>query len=247
MAMIDVAAADRPITSRPRLRLLESFELTDVGAAVALPPSAQRVLVFVALHENCVQRQYVAGSLWLDFPEERAHANLRSALWRIHRTGVKLVSADGSRLRLNPDVEVDFREAEAVAHRVLDPAADLPDVRSDLLQADLLPDWYDDWLVFQRERYRQLRLHALETLCERLTRSGHIDAALQAGLAAVASEPLRETAHRTVVLAHLAEGNTCEAIRQFELCRRLLRDQLGVEPSERIQELVRPYVPVTAP
>lgn len=208
--------------------------------------SAQRVLVFVALHEHALQRQYVACSLWLDYPEDRAHANLRSALWRIHRTGLRLVRADAASIWLDDTVLVDLREAEALARRVIDPGTALDDLDGDLLHGDLLPDWYDDWLVFPRERYRQLRLHALESLCERLTQAGRLDAALQAGLGAVASEPLRETAHRAVIRAHLAEGNTVEAIRQFELCERLLREQLGVRPSERMVRLMRDVrAPVT--
>lgn len=239
MAMPGVAAAKGPTASRPQLRLLHSFQLVHAGNRVRLPLSAQRVLVFVALHGHALQRQYVAYSLWLDYPEERAHANLRSALWRIHRAGLRLVNADAASLWLDDSVIVDLREAEALARRVMDPAAAVDDLDEDLLYGDLLPDWYDDWLVFQRERYRQLRLHALEALCERLTQAGRLDAALQAGLAAVESEPMRETAHRAVIRAHLAEGNTCEAIRQFELCRRVLREQLGVEPSERLHRLMR--------
>src|SRR3954469_19580031 len=85
----------RPVTVRARLTLLRSFGLACDGCPVPLPPSAQRVLAFVALHERPVGRAYVAGSLWLDAPEERAHASLRSALWRIHRRGHRLVEAPG--------------------------------------------------------------------------------------------------------------------------------------------------------
>jgi DNA-binding SARP family transcriptional activator len=56
---------------------------------------------------------------------------------------------------------------------------------------------------------------------------------------AVAAEPLRESAHRTLVRLHLTAGNAVEASRQYELCRYLLRSQLGLEPSERMRELVR--------
>ena len=42
---------------------------------------------------------------------------------------------------------------------------------------ELLPDWYDDWVLLERERFRQLRLHALDALCDDLTRAGrHWDA-----------------------------------------------------------------------
>jgi DNA-binding SARP family transcriptional activator len=207
---------------------------------VLLPLSAQRLLAFVALHDRPVQRPYVAGSLWLDSPEQRAYANLRSALWRLHRCGLRLVESLGQRLALDPDVVVDLREAEVLAHRALDGStADVFDVEVSIFSSDLLPDWYDEWIVLERERYRQLRLRALDTLCERLTRAGRLDAALEVGLAAVAGEPLRESSHRALIRVHLADGNVAEAIRQYRLCRRLLREQLDLEPSDQMAELLR--------
>jgi DNA-binding SARP family transcriptional activator len=207
---------------------------------VLLPLSAQRLLAFVALHDRPVQRPYVAGSLWLDSPEQRAYANLRSALWRLHRCGLRLVESFGQRLALDPDVVVDLREAEVLAHRALDGStADVFDVEVSIFSSDLLPDWYDEWIVLERERYRQLRLRALDTLCERLTRAGRLDAALEVGLAAVAGEPLRESSHRALIRVHLADGNVAEAIRQYRLCRRLLREQLDLEPSDQMAELLR--------
>jgi DNA-binding SARP family transcriptional activator len=243
MAMLGIAAASGPTASRPYLRLLRSFGLVCADRDVSLPLSAQRILVFVALRPEALKRQHVACSLWLDYPEQRAHANLRSALWRIHRTGLRLVNADATTVQLDSAVVVDLREAEALAQQVLDPLVVVDNLDVGRLDGDLLPDWYDDWLVFDRERHRQLRLHALEALCERLTQAGRLDAAVQAGLAAVASEPLRETAHQAVIRAHLAEGNASEALRQFKLCQRLLRKHLGVEPSERTSGLLRDIQP----
>jgi DNA-binding SARP family transcriptional activator len=207
---------------------------------VPLPLSAQRLLAFVALHDRPLHRPYVAGSLWLDSPEERAYANLRSALWRLHRCGLPLVQSAGQRLSLDERVVVDLREAEALAHRALDGAGvEALDGGASALTRDLLPDWYDDWIVLERERYRQLRLRALDTLCERLAEAGRYDAALEAGLAAIAGEPLRESSHRAVVRVHLADGNVAEAIRQYRLCRRLLLEHLGLDPSDRMAELLR--------
>ena len=97
-------------------------------------------------------------------------------------------------------------------------------------------------MVLERERFRQLRLHALEALCRRLTQAGRFGAAVQAGLAAVAGEPLRESAHRTLIQAHLAEGNPGEAVRQYHLYRRLLAGEFAIEPSAAIRELVRPLL-----
>ena len=222
---------------RVRLRLLNAFEVVDGGVAVALPAGAQRLVAFVALHERPVQRDYVAGMLWLDSPDERAAANLRSMLWRIQRRTRGLIDAGPHGLRLADGVRVDLRDAERLAHRELDgvePGA----FDTSFFAADLLPDWYDDWVLLERERFRQLRLRALEALCERRTREGRLSEALDAGLLSLAAEPLRESAHRALVRVHLADGNAVEALRQYRLCRRLLAEQLGVEPTSQLRDLV---------
>ena len=218
------------------LRLLAGFGVEVAGEDVPLPGSAQRLVAFVALHERPVLRTYVAGTLWLDSPDARAAGSLRSALWRIHRHAPELVLADADALRLGPCVRVDLRDAETRARAELAGASS--GVPPKALTRDLLPDWYDDWVLLERERFRQLRLRALESMCTRLAAAGKPDEALEAGLLAIAGEPLRESAHRTLVELHLAEGNAAEALRQFWLCRKLLHDQLGVEPSPLMLELV---------
>ncbi len=226
-----------------RLRLLSSFELLRDGRPVELPMSAQRVVAFLALHNRPLLRSYVAGSLWLDTPEQRAHANLRSALWRLHRCSRGLVDAAGQRLRLSAAVEVDLRRVEALARRALSegcPGDVGPAI--DQLGDDLLPDWYEDWVLLEREQFRQLRLRALDVVCERLTREGRLGEALEVGLASLVGEPLRESAHRAVIRIHLADGNPGEAVRQYRLCRRLL-GELGVPPSPQLAELMRGVTP----
>src|SRR5205823_5033725 len=116
-------------------------------------------------------RVYVAGTLWMDSPEERASANLRSALWRLRRPRVVLVRATSTQLQLAPQVAVDIHSLASIAHDLINGQANASDSRLDpqFLSADLLPDWYDDWVHFDRERLRQLRLHALEALCRLFT------------------------------------------------------------------------------
>lgn len=235
-------ARSAPTASRDRasLSLLNAFELRCDGLPVSLPLSAQRLTAFVALHQHPLQRLYVAGTLWIHASDDRAGASLRSSLWRLNRSGHPVVEATSTHLRLAPDVDVDLRRALAVARRVIDRSADAADleVAEATLHGELLPDWYDDWLLFERERFRQLSLHALEALAERLIHDGELGRALEAALSAVRTEPLRESAHRVLVRVHLAEGNRNEALRQYELCRRLLRERLGVEPSSQLDELL---------
>jgi DNA-binding SARP family transcriptional activator len=93
-------------------------------------------------------------------------------------------------------------------------------------------------VLLERERLRQLRLHALDALAESLIRQGKPALALEAAWASVRAEPLRESAHRAVVSAHLGEGNVSEAVRHYRAFRRLLHEELGVEPSPRFARML---------
>lgn len=231
---------DNAAAGRVQVTLLDAFELSCDGTTVRLPLSVQRLVAFVAMHPRPVLRPYVAGSLWPDTLDDRASANLRSGLWRLHRTGLNVVEASDQHLRLQADVRVDLRAAEALARRALDDGCpDALDVDPWALAHDLLPDWYDDWVLIERERFRQFRLQALDALCERLIGAGRLRDALEAGLWSMAGEPLRESAHRALIRVHLADGNAAEAIRQYGFCRRLLRERLGIEPSDRMKDLIR--------
>jgi len=233
-----------PSGSLPRedvqLALLGSFSLCIDTQAVRLPMSAQRLVSFLALHDGSLLRQHVAGSLWGETTERHAAGSLRSALWRLGHPIRPLVEVADAHLRLSPTVAVDLRASEALAHRILDPSHELNDSDLDeaLLSEDLLPDWSEDWVLVKREYHAQLRMRALEALCRRLSEMGRPGHAVQAGLLAVSGEPLRESSRRTLIAAHLAEGNVAAALRQYDSFRALLRDELDLEPSSTMQALV---------
>jgi DNA-binding SARP family transcriptional activator len=230
------------------LSLLHGFELRCGGLPVAVPRGSQRVLAFLALHDRPVQRSYVAGNLWAESSEERAAANLRSALWRLNRGSRPLVEVVGTQLHVTPGLQIDIREAIAQARGLLSGGPMPIEVSFHEIpwDCDLLPDWYDDWVLVERERYRQLRLHALEALCEGLTQGRRFAAAVEAGVTAVGAEPLRESARRALISAHIAEGNLGEALRQYRDYVGLLRTELGVAPSAELQELIRRSIGMTA-
>ena len=231
-------------TAGVTLSLLGSFELTSAGGSVSLPVPAQRLLAFVALRDRPVLRTYAAEMLWRDSTEQRACGSLRSALWRLRRPGFELLEATSGRLRLEPRVVVDVRVLVGWARRVLRAPHEVgrePVGVSDLgdtIFGELLPDWYDDWVADERERLRELRVRALERVCERLTVLRSFDPAVEAGLAAVHAEPLRESAHRCLIGVYLAEGNKAEALREYCAYRDLLHDKLALEPSARMEELI---------
>jgi DNA-binding SARP family transcriptional activator len=223
-----------------RLSLLNGFELSIDGSPVDVALGSQRLLAFLALQERPVLRAHVAGCLWAGKSDERAAANLRAALWRLSEPGPPLVGSSAAHLSLSPEVSVDVREAIEGARRLLDSQGGVldGDFEEFLLSGDILPDWYEDWVSIERERLRQLRLHALEALCNRLIAAGRLAEAIDVALAAVAAEPLRESAHRLLIRAHLAEGNRAEAVRQFDAYQELLWTGLGVAPSGQLTALM---------
>lgn len=222
------------------IRLLGGFALTEGGATVEVAPGTRRLLAFLAVHERRVSRSLVAGRLWPEAGEEEGLARLRSALWRLRQSSGAVVDVAGGGLRLAASTTVDVREMLAQVARLLDSTCPLVPADEDpsKLCCELLPEWWDDWVLVQRERLRQLRLHALESLAARLARERRFARALDVALAAVDAEPLRETPHRSVIQIHLAEGNRSEALRAYETYRAVLCAELGVQPSPRMEALV---------
>ncbi|MGD9749794.1 MAG: BTAD domain-containing putative transcriptional regulator [Acidimicrobiia bacterium] len=230
----------------PSIRLLGGFEVVTSGIALVLPQSSQRLLVYLALAGRAQNRAVIAGSLWPDKSDERAAANLRSALWRLthydSRTvappheGVVLVDARGSMLSLAAPVEVDFRELERAGWALVRGEQDLDGIdpwRPSLYQ-ELLPGWYDDWVLVERERLAQLRLHFLEALARNLRGVQRAAEALDVALRLVAADPLRERSRIVLVETYLAEGNRAAAVRQVEQYDALCRATFGCGPTSAL-------------
>jgi DNA-binding SARP family transcriptional activator len=213
----------------------------------ALPHGVQRLLAYLGLSGRPA-RSAVAGELWPGVPQGRADRNLRSALWRLQKAVPGVVESCGGALALTDAVGVDVRELDEWARRVLHPGTAVEElaVPESAWRGELLPGWYDEWVLLERERLRQLRVYALETLVDELARAGRFALAVQAAYAAVRAEPLRESAHRTLMRVHLAEGNAAEAIRAYECYRDLLADELGLTPSPRMRRLLDDLAGATA-
>ena len=238
------------VNARARVTLLDGFGVQLGGAngrlgAGALPHGVQRLVTHLCLSGR-PPRSTVAGDLWPEVPEDHAHGSLRSALWRLQKAAPGLVAVSAGRLSLADGVGVDVRELDDWVRRVRDPRSSIEDVEvpDAGLLGELLPGWYDDWVMLERERVRQLRMHALEQVAARLAAAGRYGDALQAAYVAVRAEPLRESAHRTVVRVHLTEGNVAEALRVYEQFRALLADEIGARPSEHMAQLVRGIRPL---
>lgn len=224
-----------------RLQLLDGFALESGGARLDVPVGIQHLIAFVAL-TGPTHRCLVAGTLWRDVPEAQAQASLRTGIWRTNRLVPDLVRVDGDQLSLATSMTVDSCQQESFATKLLGhPSGDEPwidEAIETLWRGELLPGWYEDWVVFERERLAQLRLHALERMASLLTRRLDLDTALRLALAAVRTEPLRETANAVLMSVYVAEGNVSDAVHQYEVFTDLLRRELGLDPSPSLAALL---------
>jgi DNA-binding SARP family transcriptional activator len=193
----------------------------------------------LALQQTPIDRSTAAALLWPEATDRRAAACLRSTLWRLVKPSQPLVESSEDVLALGECVEVDFRDAGRLAATVttLDWQPDGRTVA--VLKADLLPGWTQCWVLAEQDWWRQARLRALEALSHRFRSSGDHHHAHQAALAAVQTDPLRESAHRTLVELHIADGNPAAALRQYADYRTRLRHELGLAPSPQMHELVQ--------
>ncbi|WP_228771841.1 AfsR/SARP family transcriptional regulator [Actinokineospora iranica] len=225
-----------------RVSLLGGFRLLADDRVLPVSGGTERLLAFVALHHQAAGRLLVAGTLWSEVSEVRAYATLRSALSRMDPASRETLKVMPLSLQLAQGVGVDLRDAQALARRLITarrPAeADLGAGAVASLSLELLPLWYDDWVLREAEDWRQLRLHALEALADGLTAVGRFAEATTAAGAAVRADPLRETAHSGLIRVHLAEGNQSEALRAFARFSHLLHTDLGLTPTPRCQALV---------
>lgn len=210
----------------------------DGDQPVSLPRDAQRLVAFLAIRACRLPRTLVAGTLWIDHSTERAQGNLRSALWRVRQHVETLVISDANSLAISPETEIDVNQATEAAHRLFEAECTEADLAMQPFLAELLPGWYDEWAIIERERIRQQSLHALEAITGKLIEAGHHAAAAQAALFAIETDPLRESAHRCLIRVHLDEGNRSEALRQFTYYEKLVRNELGFGPSQKMIDLI---------
>jgi DNA-binding SARP family transcriptional activator len=211
------------------------------GRRLEIPEGSKRLLVFVALNGGRISRRFAAGTLWPYGDDERAAGNLRSALWRLRGAGIDVLHANRSMLYLDPEASVDITQLSRWATRIIDGSADAADLLTLEMNPDaldLLPGWYDDWVIFERERLKQRLLHAMESLARRLISHGLFADAIEVAMTAVGAEPLRESAQRVLIEAYLAEGNLVEAHRAYVAYDAMLAAEIGVPPSVELAEMV---------
>jgi DNA-binding SARP family transcriptional activator len=224
-----------------RVEVLRHFRVSSEGGALALGRSGERLVAYLALEDRSRTRDQVAGVLWPEAAQSQASASLRRALSIVRRVVPGLVRREANRLSLAAGVTVDARAQRGLIDAITTGDQQTADGQElQLLRGDLLPDWDELWLAAARQELRLLRLLSIEAVASAQLAEHRPASALAIALLALRDEPLRESAHRLVIQAHLVQGNLAEAARQYLRYRSLLWDDLGLLPSPGMEELIHP-------
>lgn len=217
----------------------------------------QELLSYLLLHAGRPQvRELVASRLWGGHcTTSRSKAYLRKALWRLQsalRTEAgagaeNLITASGDSICLHrvSSVELDiavFEEAYADARGVPGHGLSSQSVHAlkravRLYDGDLLANWYVDWCTGPRARLKQIYLILLDKLTQWCEVHGQYEEGLEYGAATLEHDSARERTHRQLMRLHVLAGYRTAALRQYDACARILREELDVAPAQRTVEL----------
>src|SRR5215471_7783149 len=217
------------------------------GRPLTMPTrKAQGLLAYLALPCGVAHpRDKLAALLWGDMREGQARTNLRQTLFMLRKVlairvpdGLRI---DAASVALEPAaVTVDVTTFERlVTQGTSDSLAQAVDIyQGDLLQGLAVREApFEDWLMAERERLRELALEALAKLLTQQRAVGAIEPALQTALRLLALDPLLETVHRTLMRLYAQLGRRDSALRQYQLCVNVLHRELGVEPEGETRDL----------
>jgi DNA-binding SARP family transcriptional activator len=238
--------------ARLGLTLLGGFEARlSSGPAVNLPAKAQALLAYLALRPGQAHpRGKLAALLWADSAEPHARASLRQTLSTLGRalaamTPPSLVTGDHT-VVLDPaaaDIDVAaFERAVAEATpETLERAATL--YRGDLLEGlGVTSPPFEEWLLTERERLRELALEALARLLAHYRQRDRADEAVRTALQLLALDPLQEPVHQVLMRLYAGQGRRGAALRQYQTCVEALQRELGVEPEGKTKRLYQEIV-----
>ena len=217
------------------------------GPVLTLPTrKVEALLAYLALPPGQAHlRDKLAALLWGEVPDLQARASLRQALFSLRQalpgTEPARLRLDGQAVALNPAaIEVDVTTFETClgegTPEGLDTAARL--YRGDLLAGLRVGEApFEEWLLAERERLRELALEGLARLLAQQRKAGSTEAALQTALRLAALDPLQEAVHRTVMRLYAQLGRRAAALSQYQRCVGVLQQELGVEPEAATRQL----------
>lgn len=223
-----------------RIAVLGKPRITrDDGSPVELGSAkATALLLYLATTGERHSRSALAGLLWGDLPEEGARANLRLALTKLRRVVDDNLQVTRGYVAADPSsFWLDRREFEAA---LAGGDGDLERVQAAvrLYRGDFLDDLVvrgapelETWIEGEREHLRRLAVTGLARLADDAAARGDPAAGVEAARRMLSLDPLSEEAHRLLMRFLAAKDDRAAALAQFETCRHILDEELGIEPS----------------
>ena len=220
-----------------RVFLLGSFELKVNDRAVHLPTrKTEALLAYLALHSTVQNRERLAALFWGDSSDELARRSLRTALSALRKElGEDFLLADRDTIQLNPAFPfwVDVQEMEAQAKDILAANSHVPStINLELYRGDLLQDFYDEWVLEEREHYRNVFINALLHFAQVLRAKGEYARAIAVSQKVISLDPVSERAYQHLIFCYGALGDRSAALKSYEDCALKLQENLGLPPSE---------------
>ena len=222
------------------VHLLGQFKLDLNGELLALPSRpAQSLLAWLILHPGIAhRREQIAGIFWPDATEENAQNNLRHALWRLRRA-IPEPFVQTDKITIRWVAESDWRLD--VADLTASPAA--ATTADDLIPAlhacggELLPGFYDEWVIRERERLAALYADRIARLLELLLAEERWRETSDWAEQWIAQGSTPEPAYRALMTAHASQGNTAAALAAYQRCVEALERELDAPPSAETEQL----------
>lgn len=227
------------------IRLLGQFGIKLDGRPVPLPSRpAQSLFAYLALSADAAhRREKLAGLLWPDSSDDNARRNLRQSLWHIR----KALGDAAPRYLHSDDMTVSFAPTAAANYwldvALLEKPTDANATPEELMAVvavyggELLPGYYDDWVVWQRERQQTLFERKMEQLLDKLTAVHRWNDLLEWGERWLAFGQSPEAAYRALMIAHAGRGDLARTAAVYRRCVKALAKELGVEPSPQTRAL----------
>ncbi|MGR3344572.1 MAG: BTAD domain-containing putative transcriptional regulator [Paracoccaceae bacterium] len=229
------------------LNLLGRFEARQSNSRAPLDFSRKKATALLAFLASPVgrgrSRDELCGLLWGNFADEQARDSLRQTLFVIRKTIPDIVGPFAKRdtLVLDADlISTDVGKFETAAAgsspTELEQAYEL--YSGEFLQGFALrEDDFERWLSAERRRLENLALSVMERLLMHYRSASRHDAAIQVASRALDIDPLQEDLHRTLIQCYVAVGRIGQAREQYEKCRELLAEDLGIRPSNATERI----------